>query len=168
MGQMKITKPGEVSAHVGSDNPYNDFSLEDLIKEVENKWGDKEFTTQKKADIAQKIADHLSKAANVPNAPSVSMFTEAGGSCGSFFQNLNQIFVNTIAGNQNRFEFLDSVVHEIEHAITKYLRETNQQFSPVVHTLLVANEAHHYAGGAARLYCQIGGRHCEADWEKQK
>ena len=23
------------------------------------------------------------------------------------------------------------------------------------------------AGGAARLYCQIGGRHCEADWEKQ-
>ena len=22
-------------------------------------------------------------------------------------------------------------------------------------------------GGAARLYCQIGGRHCEADWEKQ-
>ena len=23
------------------------------------------------------------------------------------------------------------------------------------------------AGGAAKLYCQIGGRHCEADWEKQ-
>ena len=23
------------------------------------------------------------------------------------------------------------------------------------------------AGGAARLYCQIGGRHCEEDWEKQ-
>ena len=23
------------------------------------------------------------------------------------------------------------------------------------------------AGGAARLYCQVGGRHCEADWEKQ-
>lgn len=22
-------------------------------------------------------------------------------------------------------------------------------------------------GGAAKLYCQIGGRHCEADWEKQ-
>ncbi len=22
-------------------------------------------------------------------------------------------------------------------------------------------------GGAARLYCQIGGRHCEADWERQ-
>ena len=22
-------------------------------------------------------------------------------------------------------------------------------------------------GGTARLYCQIGGRHCEADWEKQ-
>ena len=22
-------------------------------------------------------------------------------------------------------------------------------------------------GGAARLYCQIGGQHCEADWEKQ-
>ncbi len=22
-------------------------------------------------------------------------------------------------------------------------------------------------GGAAQLYCQIGGRHCEADWEKQ-
>ncbi len=24
-----------------------------------------------------------------------------------------------------------------------------------------------FAGGAAKLYCQIGGRHCEADWEKQ-
>ena len=23
------------------------------------------------------------------------------------------------------------------------------------------------AGGAGKLYCQIGGRHCEADWEKQ-
>ncbi|MBQ9030541.1 MAG: alpha/beta hydrolase [Parasporobacterium sp.] len=23
------------------------------------------------------------------------------------------------------------------------------------------------AGGAARLYCQVGGRHCEEDWEKQ-
>ena len=23
------------------------------------------------------------------------------------------------------------------------------------------------AGGAAKLYCQVGGRHCEADWEKQ-
>lgn len=23
------------------------------------------------------------------------------------------------------------------------------------------------AGGQAKLYCQIGGRHCEADWEKQ-
>lgn len=23
------------------------------------------------------------------------------------------------------------------------------------------------AGGASRLYCQVGGRHCEADWEKQ-
>ena len=23
------------------------------------------------------------------------------------------------------------------------------------------------AGGRAKLYCQIGGRHCEADWEKQ-
>lgn len=23
------------------------------------------------------------------------------------------------------------------------------------------------AGGAAKLYCQIGGHHCEADWEKQ-
>ena len=23
------------------------------------------------------------------------------------------------------------------------------------------------AGGRARLYCQVGGRHCEADWEKQ-
>ena len=23
------------------------------------------------------------------------------------------------------------------------------------------------AGGKARLYCQVGGRHCEADWEKQ-
>lgn len=23
------------------------------------------------------------------------------------------------------------------------------------------------AGGKAKLYCQIGGRHCEADWEKQ-
>ena len=23
------------------------------------------------------------------------------------------------------------------------------------------------AGGAAKLYCQIGGKHCEADWEKQ-
>jgi hypothetical protein len=23
------------------------------------------------------------------------------------------------------------------------------------------------AGGTAKLYCQIGGRHCEADWEKQ-
>jgi enterochelin esterase-like enzyme len=23
------------------------------------------------------------------------------------------------------------------------------------------------AGGSAMLYCQIGGRHCEADWEKQ-
>lgn len=23
------------------------------------------------------------------------------------------------------------------------------------------------AGGTARLYCQVGGRHCEADWEKQ-
>ena len=22
-------------------------------------------------------------------------------------------------------------------------------------------------GGKARLYCQVGGRHCEADWEKQ-
>ena len=22
-------------------------------------------------------------------------------------------------------------------------------------------------GGASKLYCQIGGRHCEADWEKQ-
>ena len=23
------------------------------------------------------------------------------------------------------------------------------------------------AGGTARIYCQVGGRHCEADWEKQ-
>ncbi len=23
------------------------------------------------------------------------------------------------------------------------------------------------AGGVAKLYCQVGGRHCEADWEKQ-
>lgn len=23
------------------------------------------------------------------------------------------------------------------------------------------------AGGAAKLYCQVGGRHCEADWERQ-
>ena len=23
------------------------------------------------------------------------------------------------------------------------------------------------AGGAAKLYCQVGGRHCEEDWEKQ-
>ena len=23
------------------------------------------------------------------------------------------------------------------------------------------------AGGTAKLYCQVGGRHCEADWEKQ-
>jgi enterochelin esterase-like enzyme len=23
------------------------------------------------------------------------------------------------------------------------------------------------AGGKAKLYCQVGGRHCEADWEKQ-
>ena len=22
-------------------------------------------------------------------------------------------------------------------------------------------------GGSAKLYCQIGGRHCEEDWEKQ-
>ena len=22
-------------------------------------------------------------------------------------------------------------------------------------------------GGAAKLYCQIGGHHCEVDWEKQ-
>ena len=29
-----------------------------------------------------------------------------------------------------------------------------------------ANKVIH-AGGKARLYCQVGGRHCEADWEKQ-
>ena len=22
-------------------------------------------------------------------------------------------------------------------------------------------------GGAVKLFCQVGGRHCEADWEKQ-
>ena len=29
-----------------------------------------------------------------------------------------------------------------------------------------ANKIEH-AGGVTRLYCQIGGRHCEADWERQ-
>lgn len=150
MGLMNIIKPGEVPAHIGSDNPYSDYSLDDLIKELDKQWKNSDFTIQKKADLAQKIADRLTESVNMPNSPHVSMFTEIEGSCGSFRQDLNRIFVNTVSGNQNRFEFLDSVVHEVEHAITKFLIETNQQFPSVIRTLLIANDAHHYTGQAER------------------
>lgn len=39
--------------------------------------------------------------------------------------------------------------------------------SPIYHICRDFADRITAAGGAARLYCQVGGRHCEADWEKQ-
>lgn len=99
-----------------------------------------------------KYNQYISKAACVsPSLGSIS---------GKFWHDMNNTYMNPdtrVFLSWGTAEGYGGVENPDEEDRSSWLYRTNKA---------TANKVEK-AGGTARIYCQVGGRHCEADWEKQ-
>jgi predicted alpha/beta superfamily hydrolase len=99
-----------------------------------------------------KYNQYISKAACISSS--------LGSVSGKFWHDMNNTYMNPdtrVFLSWGTAEGYGGVENPDEEDRSSWLYRTNKATASKVEK----------AGGTARLFCQVGGRHCEADWEKQ-